>query len=201
MEERKPLPIEIDYSEAFPPVDDFTTAQANWEPPPHVYYGKRMPNGKSEKEPTYVYQEFPRMLYKPINGKLRAKVVNDTATKQAMLDDGWGLTPADFGVETCPGRDTITAPAPVADRSVVKPVSNEEIEAAIPEMIVPTRKAKPSKKTAWTPERRAAARERTLAILEEKKRKAAAQSAQSAEPAPTAEPAPAAEPAPTAETA
>lgn len=133
------LPIEIDYSDAFPALTEADAANANWEPPPHVYYGKRMANGKSEKEPQYVYQEFPRMLYKPKpDGMLRAKVVNDAAAKNLLLNDGWGLGPSDFGLETCPGRpDVIAAAAAVADRSVVKPVPMEDIEAAIPEMRVP----------------------------------------------------------------
>lgn len=95
-------PNEIDYSGVTPPPP---TTESDWEPPPHVYYGKRLPNGKSEKEPVYTYQEYPRMLYGRIEGRIRAKVVTNAEEKKKYLDAGYGLGPADFGIETLPGPD------------------------------------------------------------------------------------------------
>jgi hypothetical protein len=126
MENQKP--VEIDYSEAYSDVADLSVAEANWEPPPHVFYGKRMANGKSEKEPVYSYQEYPRMLYKPIEGKVRAKVVNDDKTKALYLNAGWGLSPNDFypDFQSLPARDVVT-------RSIATPVEMEtEVAQDIP---------------------------------------------------------------------
>ncbi len=115
-------PIEIDHSESLSDVAHINPNEENWEPPPHVFYGKRLANGKSEKLPPYTYQEYPRMLWKLEDNRLRTRVVGNDADKMALLNSGWGLSPADFGVETCPSRawraketyvPVVTAEAPV----------------------------------------------------------------------------------------
>lgn len=98
--------FEIDYSAVQQPRIE---TPETWEPPPHVFYGKKMANGRSEKEPTYVYQEFPRMLYGMIEDRIRAAIVNTTAEKEALLAKGYRLSPAEWGIETCPGVETVIA--------------------------------------------------------------------------------------------
>jgi hypothetical protein len=128
-------PNEIDYSGVQSPS---TTQVEDWEPPPHVFYGKRLPNGKSEKEPVYVYKEYPRMLYGRIEGRVRARVVNSDDEKKKLLDAGFGLSPADFGIETLPGPDEQLA------RNIANEVLTPEIETETVE-IIKRKRGRPAK--------------------------------------------------------
>lgn len=85
---------QIDYSEIS--TGPATGPTEEWEPPVHKYFGKKLPNGKTEKEPVYVYQEYPRMMYAQRDGKIVARVVNTDQEKSA-LGQGWETTPAAFG--------------------------------------------------------------------------------------------------------
>lgn len=101
------------------------------------------------------------MLYKPIQGKLRAKVVHDEATKKIMLNDGWGLTPADFGVETAPAAGRLTKVL----ASVAPPQTDESVAASIPDISVPEKvEVKKGGRKPWSEEQKQAARERMLAL-------------------------------------
>lgn len=117
---------EIDYSAVLPPPIE---TPETWEGPPHVFYGKRMANGKSEKEPVYVYQEYPRMLYGDVEGRIRAAVVKTDEEKQALLDKGYKLSPADWGIETCPGVETVNA------RRIEKEATEPEIVTETVEVV------------------------------------------------------------------
>lgn len=99
--------IEIDYSRvpsqnAPPPADE------GWEAPQHKYFGRRLPNGKMEKEPVYAHQEFPRVMYGMENGRLSAAVVN-SEHESAALGAGWEKNPAAFGLITCPSHEQAVA--------------------------------------------------------------------------------------------
>lgn len=96
----------IDFSSVAQPRADGIAS--DWDPPPHKFFGKRLPNGKSEQEPQYVYQEYPRMLYGRDGDKIRAKVVHDDESRDALLAEGYALTPAEFGVVTCPSFEDAT---------------------------------------------------------------------------------------------
>lgn len=85
---------DIDYSEIVQPAK--TTEDDGWEPPVHKYFGKKLANGKMEKEPVYVHQEYPKLLYSQKNGKIVARVVKSAGEKTA-LGAGWEETPAAFG--------------------------------------------------------------------------------------------------------
>lgn len=85
---------QIDYSEIKLP--EAVSSGEEWEPPVHKYFGKKLANGKTEKEPVYTYQEFPRMVYAQNGESIKARVVS-SAEELARLGDGWELTPAKFG--------------------------------------------------------------------------------------------------------
>lgn len=85
---------EIDYSEIKQP--QIISSNEEWEPPVHKYFGKKLPNGKTEKEPVYTHQEYPRLMYAMTDGKIKAREVNSEAEKLA-LGEGWEKTPAAFG--------------------------------------------------------------------------------------------------------
>lgn len=92
----------IDYSEIKQP--ETHTAQEEWEPPTHKFFGKKLPNGKMEKEPTYYHQEYPRMMYAQNGEDIKARVVNsDEELKE--LGSGWAKTPAEFGYLGAPSFD------------------------------------------------------------------------------------------------
>lgn len=93
-------PFEIDYSNIAEPVP---APRTSWRPPRHVFFGKRNPeDGVMEEEPTYVYQEYPRMLYSKRDGKIVASIVNSDEERDGLLAKGWALTPAAFGHLTAP---------------------------------------------------------------------------------------------------
>ena len=92
---------ESDYAGVGPTPDRL---DANWEAPEKVYFGKKdLRTGKIErKEPPYVYQEFPLMLYGVQEGRVRAITVHDEAERDAKLTAGFARTPAAFGLITAP---------------------------------------------------------------------------------------------------
>jgi hypothetical protein len=92
--------IEIDYSEISQPASE--VLQEDWEPPVHKYFGKKDSKGKMEKEPIYSYVEFPRILYGMREGKIFARVVNNTGEKEALMEKGFVLNPIEFGLITAP---------------------------------------------------------------------------------------------------
>jgi hypothetical protein len=97
--------IEIDYS-AIPSGDTSAVAEEGWEAPAHKYFGKKLPNGKMEKEPLYVHQEFPRMMYTQKNGKVSAKIVRNQEELDS-LGDGWAKNPIAFGLITAPSFEQL----------------------------------------------------------------------------------------------
>lgn len=90
---------DIDYSTI--PTPSVNNAEANWEPPIHKFFGKRLPNGRMEPEPQYRYEAFPSFRYKQVNGSIQARVVRSQAEAQA-LGEGWTDTPAEFGYVGAP---------------------------------------------------------------------------------------------------
>ena len=82
-----------------------------WRPPRHVFFGKKGTDGQMEEEPTYVYQAFPCMLYKPLDGKLSAVLVHNDEDKAARIAEGYADSPAKFGVITAPSFEQMNAPA------------------------------------------------------------------------------------------
>lgn len=97
---------EIDYSEIKQP--QVISASEEWEPPVHKYFGKKMANGKTEKEPIYIHQEYPRLMYAFVDGKIKARSVDSDAEKNA-LGDGWEKTPAAFGYVGAPSFEEALA--------------------------------------------------------------------------------------------
>lgn len=85
---------EIDYSEVMQP--QIVSSNEEWEPPVHKYFGKKLANGKMEKEPIYYHQDYPRFMYHQTDGKIKARVVNSDA-ELMKLGAGWAKTPAEFG--------------------------------------------------------------------------------------------------------
>lgn len=98
--------LEIDYSSIATPAAQ--TAQEDWEPPVHKYFGKKLANGKTEKEPVYSYQEYPRMMYGLRDGKIHARVVNNDTEKEA-LGENWATNPSAFGYFTAPSFEQLLA--------------------------------------------------------------------------------------------
>jgi hypothetical protein len=88
------MKLEIDYSEV--PQINVPTQSEEWEPPVHKFFGKKLPNGKMEKEPIYVHQEYPRLMYALRNGKLTAKIVHSDAELISLGSD-WAKNPSAFG--------------------------------------------------------------------------------------------------------
>lgn len=87
---------DIDYSAI--PTQTTSQSQQEWEPPRHVYFGKRLPNGRQEPEPQYKYQAWPSMMYRQrADGTIEARLVNSQAEA-----NGWEDSPAKFGFVTAP---------------------------------------------------------------------------------------------------
>ncbi len=97
---------EIDYSNI---QKNDVVLDEEWEPPQHRYFGKKLPNGKTEKEPVYIHSSFPAMMYAKVNGNITAKVVNTPAEKAALGDD-WKDTPEKLGLITAPSFEQATQP-------------------------------------------------------------------------------------------
>lgn len=95
------VPTAIDYS-SVPHQKHTTLADDTWEPPEHKFFGKKLPSGKMAKEPPYVFQEYPRMMYyKNADGSLKAAEVNSDEERDA-LGRGWKASVAEFGIHTAP---------------------------------------------------------------------------------------------------
>lgn len=55
-------------------------------------------NRKSSADPEaeYVYQPYPKMLYKVVGGKVTSKTVETKEGHDALLEEGWAESPADL---------------------------------------------------------------------------------------------------------
>lgn len=96
---------EIDYG--FIPAPE-APSEEDWEPPRRVFFGKRDQNtGKMEKEKPYRHQDFPSMMYKLVDGKIRATLVHAEQGFRKMLADGWETTPEAFGYVGAPSQDQL----------------------------------------------------------------------------------------------
>lgn len=95
----------VDYSEVQPGAIN-GLEQSEWDPPQHKYFGKKLPNGKTEKEPVYSYQEYPRFMYAETNGKIKARIVKSEEERKSLGDD-WKTTPSEFGFIGAPSFDQI----------------------------------------------------------------------------------------------
>jgi hypothetical protein len=85
---------EIDYSAV--PTAPARAESEDWEAPTHKFFGKKLPNGKTEKEPVYTHIEYPRLMYAQKNGKIVAKIVQSDAELNS-LGEGWEKNPSAFG--------------------------------------------------------------------------------------------------------
>jgi hypothetical protein len=87
---------ELDYSAIPTPsanVDD------GWEAPRHVFFGKKLPDGKLEKEPAYKFEAYPSVVYAQPGGpgtRIVTKMLYSEADR-ALLGPGWESTAAKFG--------------------------------------------------------------------------------------------------------
>lgn len=97
------MDFELDYSEV-KPFNQSLPAQEEWEPPIHKFFGKKLPNGKTEKEPVYVHQEYPRLMYSLRDKKIVAKLVHSDA-ELMELGEGWEKTFAAFGHVSAPSYE------------------------------------------------------------------------------------------------
>ena len=96
----------IDFSDLVVPPTG--TAEADYEPPKHVFYGKKdQRTGRMEKEPVYVHQAYPKMLYKLEAGRIRVTQVNDERAFKVYAKDGWAESPAEFGYIGAPSQEEI----------------------------------------------------------------------------------------------
>ena len=96
-------PLEIDYSAISQEASGVVDVDS-WDPPIHKFFGKRLPNGKMEKEPVYSHQEYPRLMYSLSGNKIIARVANSDAEVRA-LGEGWEKTPGVFGYISAPSHD------------------------------------------------------------------------------------------------
>ena len=97
-------PLEIDYSGISQEAVGVPDSDS-WEPPIHKFFGRRQANGKMEKEPIYVHQEYPRLMYSlAAPGKIVARIAHNAADLRA-LGEGWEKTPAAFGYISAPSHD------------------------------------------------------------------------------------------------
>jgi hypothetical protein len=95
----------VDYSEV-QPSNPAGLEASEWEPPTHKYFGPKLTNGKTAKEPTYSHQEYPRFMYAEVNGKIKARVVKSDAERDSIGSD-WKNSPAEFGYIGAPSFDQI----------------------------------------------------------------------------------------------
>jgi hypothetical protein len=93
--------LDIDYSNI---KQNDVVLDEEWEAPVHRFFGKKLPNGKTEKEPVYVHKDFPAMMYAKVDGKITAKLINSQAELSALGKE-WSDTPATFGVVGAPSFD------------------------------------------------------------------------------------------------
>lgn len=95
--------MKLDYSE-IQETANATLQESDWEPPRHVFFGKKDGRGKMEKEPNYAYVEYPRMMYALQDGAIKVRQVNNDEDVQ-RLGEGWEKTPAAFGYIGAPSFD------------------------------------------------------------------------------------------------
>lgn len=96
--------LEIDYSQLAP--TQTVILDEEWEPPQHRFFGKRLENGKQEKEPVYVHKEYPRLFYSLQGDKIVAKLVNSDSELE-KLGKGWEKNPSAFGYISAPSFEQI----------------------------------------------------------------------------------------------
>ena len=96
----------LDFSDLVAPPTG--TAEADYEPPRHVFFGKKDPGtGKMAKEPVYVHQSFPKMLYKLEAGRIRVTLVDSDRAYKVHQKDGWADSPEEFGYIGAPSQEQI----------------------------------------------------------------------------------------------
>lgn len=98
--------LEIDYSQLAPVAG--VSLDEDWEPPIHRFFGKKLENGKQEKEPIYVHQEYPRLFYALQGDKIVARLVHSD-TELDKLGAGWEKNPSAFGHISAPSFEQIQA--------------------------------------------------------------------------------------------
>lgn len=81
-----------------------------WEPPRHVFFGKRDERGRPEKEPasntgTGPRAPFPSMVYGLMNGNLTARIVHSQAEKTSLGAE-WKDSPESFNFVGAPDFET-----------------------------------------------------------------------------------------------
>lgn len=103
--------MKIDYSGIAP--QQVTTDPQQWEPPRHVFFGRKDPNtGRMAPEPASNMghgprNQFPSLLYRKEGESLKATLVNSEAELKAALDAGYVDSPAKFGVVSAPSFEQI----------------------------------------------------------------------------------------------
>jgi hypothetical protein len=133
------MKLEIDYSEV--PQSNAPTASEEWEPPVHKFFGKKLPNGKMEKEPVYVHQEYPRLMYALRNGKITAKIVHSDV-ELLSLGAGWEKNPSAFGYIGAPSfEQSLELKARAAEQQKTK----EEEAQDVVDMVVETLQTAPKR--------------------------------------------------------
>ena len=60
-----------------------------------------------EERPIYVHQEYPRMMYKVIDGVIVADLVHDDTSKTLRLGAGWVKNVAELGLLTAPSFEQL----------------------------------------------------------------------------------------------
>lgn len=126
------MEMKIDYSRI---PETQVEQKSSYRPPRHVYFGKRDPEtGMMEEEPTYVHQDYPRMIYKMEGGGIVADIVNDDESLNDRLKDGWVKNPSELGYLTAPSFEQVLAmkagKSPVAETKASKKTSDNTGNAA-----------------------------------------------------------------------
>lgn len=94
--------LELDFTEIETPFQ--ANNEQDWDPPIRKYFGKKDERGRMIKEPLYVHQEYPRMVYALRDKKIVAKIVQSEEALLA-LGEGWEKSPAAFGYIGAPSFD------------------------------------------------------------------------------------------------
>jgi hypothetical protein len=96
--------IEFDYSR-IPSVE--AGVPSRWKPPKRAYFGPKDANGEMIDEPVYVHVEFPRAMYLLEGNRMIVDLANDQEGKDALVAEGFRLTPGDWGIFTAPSVEQI----------------------------------------------------------------------------------------------
>lgn len=97
-------PIAFDIPQGLPDPND-----GNWEAPTRRFYGKKLPDGKMEKEKPYVHQDYPAGRYAQPSGPgttIQHKLVN-SKEEDAALGPGWEKNPSAFGYLGAPSQEEL----------------------------------------------------------------------------------------------